>query len=63
VGIDRANLKSLGTSGYLNHICNAVLGWAKMHTVFYGGQIRKQLAQPDLRAYVVHRIVYSKKPE
>ncbi|KAJ4289321.1 hypothetical protein N0V88_007072 [Collariella sp. IMI 366227] len=66
-------LKSLGEfsdatfvndlEGYLNYMCNAIMGWSPVETQVYCAHLRRQLRQPGVNPYFIRRIVYGRKPE
>ncbi|EAA30121.3 S-adenosyl-L-methionine-dependent methyltransferase [Neurospora crassa] len=48
--------------GYLNYLCNALLGWTTEETAAYCAHVRKEWNDPNIHSYVWLRVVYGRKP-
>ncbi|KAJ4413553.1 hypothetical protein N0V85_003515 [Neurospora sp. IMI 360204] len=48
--------------GYLNYLCNALLGWTSEETAAYCAHVRKELADTNIHKYGWMRVVYGRKP-
>ncbi|KAK3399772.1 hypothetical protein B0T20DRAFT_406937 [Sordaria brevicollis] len=48
--------------GYLNYLCNVLLGWSAEETTAYCAHVRKEWADPNIHGWVWLRVVYGRKP-
>ncbi|KAK3323198.1 S-adenosyl-L-methionine-dependent methyltransferase [Cercophora scortea] len=48
--------------GYVLYMWSAVMGWTKEETQVYIAHLRRQLRDPNVHSWYLHRIVYARKP-
>ena len=51
------------TPGYLNYLCDLVLGWKPEETKNFATQVKKEWNNPDIHGYFMLRVVYGRKPD